>query len=204
MRILAQNPLLTMAELATKLAKSSQWLGERLNLVKLPDAIGTLVDEGKINLSNAYALAKLAAVEPEEVQNWLERSMTEPPSMFVVGCQARVKEIKDARRQGREATPTEFIPIAHLRKISELKTEMETSTIAPALIKHTGVKSEVEAFQLGIRWALHMDPVSIEEAKRKDAERKIQLEAEKAKRKQEKEEQKKAEAAKATAGALAS
>ena len=37
-RILARNPLMTEAELATKLGKSAQWIAERLGLTKISNA----------------------------------------------------------------------------------------------------------------------------------------------------------------------
>lgn len=47
-RILALNPLMTEAELATRLGKSSQWLRERLGLAKIVNKnIANLIDEGQ-------------------------------------------------------------------------------------------------------------------------------------------------------------
>ncbi len=52
-KILIQDPLLTAASLADQLGKSTTWIADRLGLLKLDEKIGKLVDEGKINLSNA-------------------------------------------------------------------------------------------------------------------------------------------------------
>ena len=59
-RILNRNPLMTESELAVKLGKSPSWIKDRLSLGKItnPD-ITALINDGKIVLSNAYALAKL-------------------------------------------------------------------------------------------------------------------------------------------------
>lgn len=194
-RILSQNPLLTTAELATRLAKSPAWLNDRLGLVKLPQEVRELVDSGKINLSNAYVLAKLSVMALEEVPNWLDRAMTTSPSEFVPTCSARVKELKDAKRQGRDASAIEWVPTPHMRKIGEVKDEMEKNQAGPILIRDSKVTTTVEAFALGVKWTLHMDPKSIEIAKQRDADRKAQLNTEKEARKKEREEKKNKEAA---------
>jgi ParB/RepB/Spo0J family partition protein len=192
MRILAGNPTMTLAELAGKLNKSPAWIGDRLALVKLSDTIQPLVDDGKINLSNAYALAKLP---PDEQANFVDRAMTMPPQEFVPTVNVRVKEIRDAKRQGRDASPSEFQPVPHLQKLAEIKGEYENPTVGPVLVAESGAKTAEEGFRLGVAWALHMDPRSVEAQKQKDAERRAAAEAEKAKRKAERDAKKAQEAA---------
>lgn len=199
-RILAQNPLMPMSELAMRLSKSPAWLNERLGLVKLEAGVASLVDEGKINLSNAYALAKLPV---EDQAAYLERAMTMTPQEFVPTVGARVKEIREAKRQGRSTAPGEFTPVPHLRKVSELKEEMEQAAAAKVLTKELGITDAAEGFQLGIKWALHMDAQSVAIAKQKDADRQKEAAEKKAARekdrheKQLKEANEKAEALKA-------
>lgn len=191
-RILSQNPMLTASELASRLSKSSSWLSERLGLTKLAENISSLVDEGKINLSNAYALAKLP---PEEQPNFLDRAMTMTPQEFVPTCTARVKEIRDAKRAGRDAAPAGFTPVAHLRKMSELKDELQSGNVANILIHKFHANTPQQAAKLMLEWALHLDPESIEAAKAKDAARKEELKAAAEKRKKEREDKKAKEAA---------
>ena len=72
-RILARNPLMTEAELAMKLGKSSSWIQQRLSLTKIEnEEIISLVNEGKIGLANAYALAKLPI---EEQTQFVDRAI---------------------------------------------------------------------------------------------------------------------------------
>lgn len=170
-RILAANPLLTLTQLAAKLNKSSQWLSERLGILKLDPKIASLVDEGRINLVNAYALAKLPV---EEQGNFVDRAITMPPGEFTPTVLGRKKELDAAKRQGRDAAPAEFTPVPHIQKLAELKNEMEKPTVGPALINELAVTSAVDGFALGVRWALHMDPFSIKVAKEKDDARKAQ------------------------------
>lgn len=197
-RILSMNPLMTEAELAGKLGKSSAWIKERLGLVKLPEKIGNLVDEGKINLSNAYAIAKLPV---EEMADWVDRAMTQQPQEFIPAINGRIKEVKDAKRKGLDAAEAEFIPVAHMQKLSDLKQELEKPAVGPVLIKKNKVTDPAAAFALGVKWALHMDPDSIEAARAKHDEQLRAREEAKAVRRAEREKGKAAEAAKAAAEA---
>jgi ParB/RepB/Spo0J family partition protein len=197
-RILSMNPLMTEAELAAKLGKSSAWIKERLGLTKLPEKVAALVDEGKINLSNAYAIAKLPA---EEMAEWVDRAMTQTPQEFIPAINGRVKEVKDAARKGLDAAASEFVPVAHLQKLTALKAELDKPTVGPLLLKKHKVADVQAAFQLGIKFALHMDPDSIEAAKQKHDEQLRAREEEKAKRRAEREKVKADEAAKAAAEA---
>jgi len=168
LRILAGNVLLTATELAGKLNKSPSWIGERLGLLKLEKNIAELVDTDKLNLSNAYALAKLP---PEEQGNFLERAMTQSPQEFVPAANSRVKEIRDAKRQGKSASPETFSPIPRLQKIADMQSELETSIIALTLCKKVQPKTPEAAFSLGVKWSLHLDPNSVTEQEIKWNER---------------------------------
>jgi len=197
-RILAMNPMMTEAELATKLGKSAQWIKERLGLVKLPEKVAALVDDGKINLTNAYAIAKLP---PEEAADWVDRAMTEAPNAFVPKVNGRVKEIKDAKRKGKDASTAEFTPAAHLQKLSAFKEELDSPKIGPALVKKLKIKTPEDGFAMGVKWALHLDPESIEAGKAKyEAQKEAKAEAAK-RRAAERAEKKAAEAAEAAAKA---
>lgn len=181
-RILSGNPTMTISDLAKKLAKSLTWVSERLGLVKLNDEIAKLVDANTINLSNAYALAKL----PEDEQtNFVDRAITMTPQEFVPQVNNRVKEIREAKRQGRDATKAEFTPMPHLQKLAAIKDEYESGAIAESLIVQTGITDPVEAFKLGVAWTLHMDPVSQEVAKTENEARVAAEAAAKEKRKEE-------------------
>ena len=130
-RILAANPLMTEAELAKKLGKSAQWINQRLSLTKISnEEIIGMVNEGKICLANAYALAKLP---PEEQPQFVDRATTQAPDEFVPAVQTRAKEIREARRKGLDSAPIEFTPTPHMRKLGELKQEFESSEIGPTL-----------------------------------------------------------------------
>lgn len=190
--ILTRNPLMTESELAQRLGKSSAWIAGRLSLHKIAsETTRKLIDDGKIGLSNAYALAKLPA---EEQADWTDRAMTLSPDEFIPQTTARMKEIREARRKGKDAKPAEFQPVPHLQKLGDMKEELESGQIGQTLVNELGVTSAVDGFALGIKWALHMDPRSVEVQKEKDAERRAQRE--------EKKKQKAAERAAAKAAKL--
>jgi len=192
-RILTRNPLMTEGELATKLGKSTSWIAGRLSLNKLAsDQAKTLVNEGKIGLSNAYALAKLPT---EEQADWLDRAMTLTPDEFIPKTTERLKQIREARRAGKDVGPAQFQAVPHMQKLKALKDEFENGEVGRVLCSKHGVANPVDGFALGIKWALHMDPDSVAVQAEKDAERQAQRDAKK--------QQKAAERAKAKAEKLA-
>jgi len=169
LRILAMNPMMTEAELATKLGKSASWISERLGLTKIDNTeIVGLINDGKICLANAYALAKLP---PEEASSFVDSAMTLPTSEFVPSVNARVKEIRDAARQGKDAAPIEFQPVAHLQKVGEIKSALDNTSTIVALAKQSGISDVAGAIQLTLEWCLHLDPVSVEAQVAKNNER---------------------------------
>lgn len=158
-RILVRNPMMTELELANRLGKSLAWIRERLGLVSIENVeVQTLINEGRITLTNAYNLAKLP---PNEQAEWVDRAITLPPNEFVPQVAARVKSIRDAKRKGRSAAPAEFQPVPFLRKIGEIKAGLDNPIQAKSLLKDSKISDPVEAFLFGIKWCLNLDPQSI-------------------------------------------
>ena len=150
------------------------------------------IDDGKINLTNAYALSKL----PEEEQpNYVDSAMTEAPGTFVPVVNGRVTELKKAKREGRKADSAEFTPQPIARKLGEVKAEFEQPKVAGQICKALKADSPESGFAAAVAWFLNMDPASQQAQVAKDKERKAKREAEQKRRKQEREEQKKKEAA---------
>jgi len=200
-RIFAANPAMTLQEMATKIGKSYQWVNDRLSLTKISNPeIVKLINEGKIVLSNAYAIAKLPE---EERQNWVDRAMTATPDVFIPAVTARVKEIKENKRQGKAAEVEKFAPIAFMQKAAEVKAELEKGEIGKRLCIAAGLKQEgVLGFGLAIKWLLHVDDESIAKQKadfearvQKNAESKTRKTAERAEAKLEKKQKEAEEAA---------
>jgi ParB/RepB/Spo0J family partition protein len=195
-KILAENPFMTMNELAGRLNKSAQWLSDQLNLSKLPNEVGTLVDEGKIGLSNAYVLSKLPV---EEMANFIERAMTQQPGEFAPQVNSRMKEIREARRQGREAQGETFNGVPYLQKMAPIKAELDQPTAIKHLLETQQPKTPIEAAKLTLAWVLMIDPITLTERQRKYEEKRSQDKAEKEKRDKEKLARKSVEAQKVAA-----
>ena len=114
---------------------------------------------------------------------------------FVPLVQARAKELRDAARQGRAATPAVFVPLPRLQKMAVLKSEHEVPTAGPELCKKYKAKTGPEGFALGIAYALSLDPTNVEIRTAEDAEKKATLADAKKKRAAERAQKKASEAA---------
>jgi len=190
-RMMNANPLLTISELSEMLGKSPEFIYQRLSLLKLDNEISKVVDEGRITLANAYALAKLPQ---EEQRNFVERAVSMQPNEFIPLASARLKEIREANRKGQAAHPPEFVPIPRLRKLAEIKDEHVQRSIGPQLLKAANVTTLEEAFALGVKWVLHVDPLSIESDKAKEEARRKEAKDAAERRKTEREARKEREA----------
>lgn len=171
LRILTRNPYMTKQQLAGKTCQSLSWVEQRLSINKLTETIQELVDTGKIHLTNAYALSK---IPQEEQPKHVDAAMSESPKTFVPRMKGRVKEIRDAKNAGRDASEAVFQPTQHLQKIADVKKEHEAlstgkgESVLKALIEKHKPKTPLEAVKLTIAWMLHFDAGSQAEQKRKD------------------------------------
>ena len=187
MRMIEMSPTMTNAELASRLGKSTAWISNRLGLLKLDDGIQKLVDESKITLSNAFALAKL----PKEEQiKFVDMAMTEPPAEFIPKIQARAKEIRDAKRAGRDPGAVGFQPVAHLQKKVDIEVELDTLSILKGMLKDQKAKTPEDGAKVALNWVLSLDTRSITVQKAKYAERKAKTAEAADKRKLERADQK--------------
>lgn len=164
LRLLALKPAMTMTELAQRLGKSLSWLSERFHLMKLTAKIQALVNENKIGLASAYALAKC----PEEMQEQLlDEAQTTPTQDFVLKVQTLLKNHKKAITEGKTPGQQEFVASPKLQKVNTLQEVMDGKFDAfgplNARVQPTDAKS---GFMLGIQFALHLDPISVENAKK--------------------------------------
>jgi ParB family chromosome partitioning protein len=188
LRILAANPLMTERDLAKRLSVSDTFVQQRLSLAKLTEKAMKLVNENLIPLLNGYSLAKLP---PEEQEEFLDRAQTDQPTQFAPAVAARVKELRDAKAQGREAKPSEFVLTPHLQKVKEVFDEAKSPKVGPVLLAKTGITDVVAAWQLALAWATKTDADS-------EAAARASYEAKKQKREEEKERAKKEREAKKT------
>jgi len=207
-RILARNPMMTEGDLGKRIGKSAAWIRTRLGLNKITnEQLSQLINSGKIPLSNAYILAKLPS---EEQVNYVQQACTEPTKQFAAIIAKRAKEINEERRKGKSAGPATFAPVAHLRKLSEVRAEFEDPKVAQILISELGLSDPLSAFKMGVAWAIHLDPKSVEIQRSEDDQRqnekseaKKKIDAERAEKKAEKKAVEAAAAAEAAVAAKA-
>ncbi len=200
LRMMTRNPLMTMAELATRITQSEAFINQRLSLLKLDASIQALVNESEIKLNNAYALSKLPL---DEQHNFTDAAMTQKPAEFVPATQARAKELRDAKRAGKKASETVWEPTAHLRKLGELKAEYANSEVGPAIVAAYGCETAAEGFTAAIAWVISLDNASVESQKAKAEQRVQDREAAKIRKKAESESKKAAKAAEKSVAAQA-
>lgn len=189
-RILSSNPTMTKASLCVKLAKSPAWLEQRLGLTKLDPNIAKLVDDQTLTLTNAYMLSKL---EEEDQRSFLDKALSQSPSEFIPTVNNRIKEVKDAKRKGRDPNKPDFIPSAFMRKPGEAKAELENPTETLKAID--GLTDPKEIVKRVLEWVFNVDPAGIESQRRKHEEMKVQKEVEKKKREEDREKAKREKAA---------
>lgn len=209
-RYLGYNPTMTETELALKVGKTPAWLDKTLRLNKLNDKIKPLVDEGRIPLINAYALAELPN---EEQLHWLDKAQTQTGAEFIAQAQKRKKEIRDANRKGENAAAPTFEPTRHLRRKPDLESEADAPTAIPALIRDLGILKDVKTNAAGLmeacikgavlalNWSMNYDPKSQDQQREKNAAREKQNVEEKTRRDAERADKKATELAKKTAEA---
>lgn len=195
-KLLAADPLLTKGDLAEKLSVTTSWLDTRLSLNNLTPAIQELVNDGRIGLANAYSLAKLPA---EEQGDFVDRAITDAPTMFVPTVAVRVKAIKEANRKGKEAAPAEFTAIPRLQPRPAVEAEKDNFKVGSKLIEQLGATTVQEGWQAAIQWVLQLDPDSVAAQRKRYEDRKALSEQAKANAKAQREQKKAEDAAKAQA-----
>lgn len=169
-RILADRQHLTSSDLAAKLGVSSAWIDKILKLNNIEnEKIKSIIDSGDMTLANAVQLSKLPA---EEQDQYVEAAMSDNAAKFAGTVADRIKEIREAKKQGKKTGPKEFRAVEHCRKMGEIKEEIATPSVAIQLTKKFNVTDPAEAFTLGLKWAFRVDPDSVEEQKAEHEKRK--------------------------------
>jgi ParB/RepB/Spo0J family partition protein len=162
-RILLQDPSLTKEQLADRLSVTTKWLNDRLSLLRIEKSLQPLVDAGKIRLAHAFLLAKLPDKEQLE---FAEAAQTESIQEFSGHVDARVKEIRKAARQGREAAPTEWLPVPHMRKIGEVKQELKSPVAMKGVLAATNAQTPEQVWAAAINWVMCLDPQTVEKLRK--------------------------------------
>lgn len=168
-RIMLQHPERTIEDQARRLGKSVGWLRDRLSLNVFEGRAAELIEEGKLPLSNAYALAKIAKLNQGEVDEWLDRATTMPPEDFIPEALQREKALKEALRSGKSADKAEATgPAVKLRKLGDIKVEFNR---ARALQAQKPEDAYAAGYLAAFQFCLSQDQATVEAWKRQEAER---------------------------------
>jgi ParB/RepB/Spo0J family partition protein len=186
-KMLALDPSLTPDRISGRLSKPVSWVNRMLGIADLDADILKLVDGKVISTQHALSLAKL---KEGERGDFLTRAKEMTADVF---DRAVLEHIKAVRAAARTATKGEavFTPIPHMRKKDVLEGETQSPhellTVKADHVKRGAVPTNAEdaflaGMQEGVRYAIHMDSVSLsvaranfdmEQAKKKaDAEKK--------------------------------
>lgn len=178
-RILNSNPTLTRDELAKRLSMSVSWLDDRLSLNNLTEKAAKLVDEGRIQLSKAFALAKLPKANQDD---FLEEGCVDTYPEFSGKIEARLKEIRAANRAGNKVGEREFVAVPHLRKLSEIEpiVKGDDKTTIDLIINQSNPQTIKEAVQKTLEWCCQLDPQTVAAKKAKDEQIKAERAAKQA------------------------
>lgn len=194
LRIMGLNPTWTKSQLADKLQKSAGWLDKMLKLNRIDnETINNLINEGKIPLTNAYALSKLP---PDVMADYIEDAMTLQNGEFAPMVIKRKKEIDEERRKGRAAGPAQFSPSEYMRKLKDIRAEIDSLESLTEVFGTANPANPQEAARLALQWVLHVDPVSVATQKEEWETKQAKKAEDKRRRDEERARKKAAEAAK--------
>jgi ParB family chromosome partitioning protein len=160
--LMVAEPGLKVPRLATRLQVSPAWVYNTLGLLRLDPQVQTLLDEGKMPLANAQALAKL----PEKDQaDYVPLAMEQTPQEFTPKVTEIARRIKEG---GGRKHAKEYIHVDHYQKMSAIKDEIDRGNARRALFKEVRPQTPEEAWRLALEWVLHRDPISVRAKKSKE------------------------------------
>lgn len=188
-RILSYFPTETIDSVAKFLNISKDYANKLLGLNRIKnERVLKLIDDRTIKAWNAINLSKLPV---EEIDNFVEASISDDPNQFAAKVKARIKDIKEDRAKGGKVKAAEFKPVVWIRKTSELK-ELALQESQKArkqineLVKNLQPADLQQAFLYGIQFACNYDPISqakqIQDHEEKEKAKKLKQEAAKQER----------------------
>jgi ParB/RepB/Spo0J family partition protein len=155
-RMMADDPDLTMSQVACLIRKSPSWVGSCLSLTNLLKDVQVMVDRGKIPLQNAYMLAKI----PKSMQkDYVDKAKIMPAKVFRPLAAACVKQFTEAVKQGKMDAfyADKFHAVAHLRSLKEIEVEILRKTLGALVSTGEGCQTVLDGFYAGLRWVCHLD-----------------------------------------------
>lgn len=155
---------ITAGQLSRLLCKHPSYVKDRLGLLSLNAETQLMVDRGEIPAKSAYMLAK---IRPKWRKDQLNNARVMPVKEFCGLAAQLIKQFTEGVQQGRmdERYQPEFNPHAYLRSVKEIKGELDSPQVGATIIVSDNCHSLMDAWNAALRWALNLDPASIERRK---------------------------------------
>lgn len=156
-RMISIDPSLTVSDLAKLSCKSEGFINQRMGLDRLLPIVGQAVDEGKIQITSALALAAL----PLDMQKeWADQAITAAnQTEFIEAVKTAHSQRRQAEKEGRDPSDVKFVPEARMRKLPEVRDELANGMIRDSLIV-PGMSLE-DAWNSAISWVLSLDAATV-------------------------------------------
>ena len=92
--------------MAAQLSQSLEWVSQRVQLQKLNPAIQDLVNAGQISVAKGVMIAKLPSEEQDIYAAKAQSGIS--PQEFMTDISGRIKQVKEAEKQGVKVVASEF------------------------------------------------------------------------------------------------
>jgi ParB/RepB/Spo0J family partition protein len=164
LRIQHAFPSLSLSQLAKLAGKDRHWVRQQLSLLDLRLDYQYMVDRGTMPVLNAYALAKL----PPHIQGrYIECALRLPPCEFKLLVANEIQRLMLDAKDRSEEKRLSGIQAPFLRPLAKLTAELRNKSAARAVIANQRPTTHVDAFLLGIQWALNIDPDTLVDRQQK-------------------------------------
>jgi ParB-like chromosome segregation protein Spo0J len=169
-RLFAADPMMNFSDMGALLNKRPSWIRKILGLSYLVEDIGKRVDEGVIPLASAHALARLPKWMQVELE---EEAFTTRVPDFVKLCNRTFSDYRNkaTSKRKRNYYRSQFEPHPYLQFYRVLVAEWKHQAVGPLLLVKNNITSPLDAWNLALAWALHMDPDSLEHQRIRQRER---------------------------------
>jgi hypothetical protein len=169
-RLFMADPSMKFAHLSAAIKKAPRWIKRMLGLLNLYPEAAQMVDRGEIFICSAYMLAKLPKWMQMELIN---EAISMPSKDFCKLCRDRLFEYRQEARGARQANYWRFAfePHPYMQFYRVLVAEYKHHAVGPTLLVKNNIVKPIDAWNLAIAWALHLDPDNIIEQERRGKER---------------------------------
>lgn len=161
-RAIAIDPNLTASRIAEQISKPESYVRKLLGLDTLAPEVGKLLDNNTLGLLEASAIAKLPV---EDQFEWASKAAeSESQSQFVVDVNAHIKRAKQALATGKRVEDVPFEPTPRMRKLTEVRTVIESEDNSALVKIAEGAKTAAEAVRQTLLWVISLDPETVDAA----------------------------------------